>query len=76
MSELTQIPVEKPRLLVYNYWYENEYIYFIYAVCVIITVKENHKEKDVHECALILRLRKLWLHLASPSRSREKWQCA
>ena len=53
MSELTQIPVEKPRLLIYNYWYENEYIYFIYATCIIITVKEIHKEKDVHECALI-----------------------
>ena len=57
MSELTQIPVEKTRLLVYNYWYENEYISFIYAACVIITVKEIKKEKNVHECAHILRLR-------------------
>ena len=52
MSELTQIPVEKTRLLVYNYWFENEYVSFIYAACVIITVKEINKEKmytNVHD---------------------------
>ena len=51
VSELTQIPAEKTRLLLYNYWFENEYVSFIYAACVIITVKEIKKEKDVHECA-------------------------
>ena len=50
VSELTQIPVEKTRLLVY--WFENEYVSFIYAACVIITVKEINKEKmytNVHD---------------------------